>query len=101
MAAVTTGAGVSGILADKLEVLMGSLKTETGDTRWRLHLQLTSDAAQYSLRVYAPDRFSQEHPVVNNANAVRDIRDILLNEARSWEVKIRPVLTVTDDTTAQ
>ena len=99
MSAVTTGVGVSGVLADNLERLIGSLRTDTGDSGWRLHMQLIHmPVAQYSLRVYAPDRYSQEHSVRITMNTLRDIWDILLNEASLWDARVRPVTAPAVDT---
>jgi hypothetical protein len=95
MSAVTTGRGVSGILEDELEALIGTLKSDTGDSRWRLHMQLFH-VSEYSLRVYAPDRHSQEHTVTMTSKIVQDIRDILVGEAKLWESRVRPVLTPAD-----
>ena len=102
MSAVTTGAGVSGALADKLEVMIRTVGTETGDSRWRLHLQLIhAPVPQYSVRIYAPDRHSREHTVTITSNPVHDIRNILENEAQSWKARVQPLVMGNNETATE
>jgi len=88
MNAVTTGPGVSGNFADTLEALVGTIRTDTGDAGWHIHMQVLQ-TPEYSLRVYAPDRHSELHTVRMTANMAKDIWEILVNEAKLWEVRVR------------
>jgi translation initiation factor 2 alpha subunit (eIF-2alpha) len=94
MQAVTTGHGVSGILTDKLEALVGALRNDTGEQGWHIYLQLVR-APVYSLRVYAPDRHSQMHELTMTANPSRDIGNILDNEVRLWQSRLRQASSAT------
>ena len=91
MNAVTTGPGVSGNFADTLEALVGTIRTDTGDPGWHIHMQVLQ-TPEYSLRVYAPDRHSELHKVTMTVNTAKEIRAILVSEAKSWKSRIRPVL---------
>ena len=97
MNAVTTGQGVSGRFAATLQTLVGSLRSDTGDPGWHIHMQAIH-ALNYSLRVYAPDRHSQLHELTMTVNATRDIRQILVNEAKSWQLRVQAALLATDVT---
>jgi hypothetical protein len=50
MKSVTTGPGVSGNFADTLQKLVETLRTNTGDMRWHLHMQMVQ-APNYSVRI--------------------------------------------------
>jgi hypothetical protein len=52
--------------------------------------------SEYSLRIYAPDFHSELYRVRMTVDAVKDIRQILVSEAKSWEMRVRPGLTGTD-----
>lgn len=93
MRAVTTGLGVSGTFADTLEALVGTIRTDTGDPGWHIHMQVLQ-TPEYSLRVYAPDRHSELHKVMMTVGTANEIRAILVNEAKSWELRVRPVLKI-------
>jgi hypothetical protein len=95
MKPVTTGPGVSGAFADTLQKLIKTLRTATGDARWRLHIQLLQ-TPEYLLRIYAPDLHSELHTVRMTLNTAKDIREILVREAKSWEVRSDRVLTPTN-----
>jgi len=95
MKAVTTGLGVSGTLADTLDTLMATLRTATGEARWRLHIQMLQ-TFEYSLRIYAPDLHSELHTVRMTLNTAKDIQELLVSEAKSWESRVRPVLLARD-----
>ena len=97
---VTTGQGVSGTFADELESLVGTLRTDTGDQGWHIHMQALH-TPKYSLRVYAPDCHSELHELTMTFNTARDIRKILANEAKSWELRVRRALMAADDTTSE
>jgi hypothetical protein len=56
---------------------------------------------KYSVRVYAPDRHSQLHELTMTANTATDIREILLNEAKSWQLRIQAALMAADVTTVE
>jgi hypothetical protein len=88
MKAVTTGPGISGTVADYLETLMCDFRIESSDERWHLHIQV-SHTPEYSLRVYAPDRHTELHAVTMSPRTGNDIRDILVNELASWQVRVR------------
>jgi hypothetical protein len=93
MKAVTTGVGVSGTFADTLDALVGTMRTDTGDSGWHVHMQVLQ-TPEYSLRVYAPDRHSELYIVTMTASTAKEIRAILANEAKSWELRVRPVLNI-------
>ena len=81
MNAVTTGFGVSGNFTDTLETLIETLRADTGDLRWHLHMQLLR-TPEYSVRVYAPDRHSQLHTVRMTGNTAKQIKVNLPPEVR-------------------
>ena len=96
MKPVTTGPGISGNVADYLETLMCDLRTESSDERWRLYIQV-SRASEYSLRVYAPDRHTELHTVTVTSSTGSEIRDILVNEAESWQSRVRAAVAIAMD----
>lgn len=96
MNAITTGPGVSGTLADKVQKLIETLRADTGDERWRLHMQALP-TPQYSIRVYAPDSHSEVHTIRMTANVAKDIREILANETELWQLRVRTVSIAADE----
>jgi hypothetical protein len=97
MNGVTTGHGVSGRFAATLETLVDAVRVHTGDQGWHIHMQAIR-TPQYSLRVYAPDRHSQLHELTMTVNTARDIREILANEAKSWQLRVQAKFMAADDT---
>jgi hypothetical protein len=96
MKAVTTGPGISGTVADYLELLMCDFRIESGDERWHLHIQV-SRTHEYSLRVYAPDRHTELYTVVMTSSTGKEIRDILVREAEWWQARVRAAVAIAMD----
>ena len=87
MKAVTV-LGVSRTLEDQLKILVGSFRNETGDQSWHVHMQRLPTSHYYT-RVDAPDRYSEAHEVTITPNTARDVREILVNAAKSWKVRVQ------------
>ena len=99
MRAVTV-LGVSRIVEDQLDALIGSFRDEIDDQGWHIHMQRLP-GSQYSVRVYAPDRHSQAYAVTMTPNTANDIWNILVNEAKAWELRMQPTLMAAEDTTIE
>jgi hypothetical protein len=96
MKPVTTGPGISGTFTDELATLVCDFRTESRDQRWRLYIQVLR-SPQYSLRVYAPDGHTEPHTITKTSATAKDIREIFLNEAASWQSRVRAAAVITDE----
>jgi len=96
MKPVTTGPGISGTFADVLDSLVCDFRAQVGNDRWHLYIHVLR-SPEYSFRVYAPDGHTGLHTVTMTSETADGIRQILWDEAESWQSRVREVALRIDE----